>query len=92
MTFTALKARLSRLEMSQHRTRFDHLDREGLERELFVRLHRVASRSGGLDALLAEWDENPDPQLAAIVAKVRPYVLNVRDHYAEMEARFCTPH
>lgn len=92
MSLSVLKARIVRLETNRRRTRFDYLDRESLERKLFIRLHRVASRSGGIDALLAEWDENPDPQLAAIVAKVRPYVLSVRDHYAEMEARFCSLH
>lgn len=92
MKIDTLKSRILRLEAKRGTSQFDRLSRDDMERELFVRLHRMAAQAGGIDGLLAHWDETEDPRTLALIAKVRPYALSIRDHYAEMEARFCSLH
>jgi hypothetical protein len=89
MSLSTLKTRLDRLEAKRGTGRFDRLSYEQIERALFDNLHRLATAAGGIDALMAEWDAETDPEHLALIAQIRSHERDVRASYVEMEARLC---
>ncbi|MCJ2102239.1 hypothetical protein [Methylobacterium sp. E-046] len=69
--------------------RFDGLSYEEIEQALFENLHKMATAAGGIDELMAEWDDATDQEELALIAQIRSHQRDVRASYLEMEARLC---
>lgn len=87
MRIREIETRLARLEAKRGTGQFNHLSCNQAERALFTRLHRLATKAGGIDGLMDEWDAAEDPEQRRLIARIRSCDHDIATYYRDLRAR-----
>jgi hypothetical protein len=87
MRIREIESRIERLEAKRGTGQFDHLSYDQAERALLRRLNKLATKAGGIDDLMDEWNAAEDPQERQPIARIRACDHDVATYYRDLRVR-----